>query len=195
MGTVGIAVLSALGGMFCLGLLAGLVVLIYVALGLRKALATAATQNQAVYAETRTLIAGYQAEMKAVTEAAKSSFQSLRQEMKAILEEHRKQMQTGIDKINAEALTGAAARSIQACIRIEKAASVIATLFTEGQSRVTDEYPPEAFAPEEPTPSGKFYGPPSGFSVGMTSILDAEAEREQVETQQQSETFAGVEQS
>lgn len=172
MNTVGIVAISLLAGMFLLAMVAGLVLLIVLAMRLSRALDKSQKENAAVYAETRTALSGYQAEIKAAIDSAKASFSAIRTETKTILEEHRKQMQGGIEKINAEALQGAAARSIQACMRLEKVAVTMQSLFLDAETRPTHEYGAEDFAPEATT----FGGPPSAFSVGQTSAMDAEAE-------------------
>src|ERR1039457_3752439 len=123
MSIVGIVSLSILAALFLFLLLGGVAVLIWLALSLKRQLAAAKEQFTAVYAETGRLLAAHQAESNATIESAKSSFVAIRTEVRGLLEDHRRElaaileahraaMQAGIDKINAEALQGAAARSI-----------------------------------------------------------------------------------
>lgn len=187
MSTIGTVVISALIGMFALGLLIALGVLIYLAFDLRKALAASKEEKSSVYAETRAAIAGNQAEMKAILETGKSTFASIRAEVKtlledhrkqtkALLEEHRKATQAGIDKINAEALTGAAARTIQASQRLEKIATLLQQMILDTEPRATHEYGPEEYAPEQ-----RLGMPPSGFNLSTTAVLDEEVEQATVQ--------------
>lgn len=189
MSTIGMVVLSALLGMYLLGMLLGLGILIWLALKLRSDLQASKQEKDSVYAETKQVLAANQAEIKAILESGKSVFTSVRADTKALLEEHRKQtkaqleehrkgMQAGIDRINAEALSGAAARTIQACQRLEKIATLLQQLILETETRATNDYMDEAFAPEK-TLAGT---PPSGFNVSQTAALDAEVD--QVQTQQ-----------
>jgi molybdenum cofactor biosynthesis enzyme MoaA len=186
MSIVGIVSLSILAALFLFLLLGGVAVLIWLALSLKRQLAAAKEQFTAVYAETGRLLAAHQAESKATIESAKSSFVAIRTEVRGLLEDHRRElaaileahraaMQAGIDKINAEALQGAAARSIQACLRLEKAIGVLQQLFLETESRSTHEYGAEEFAPEEST----FGAPPSGFGLSPTAALDQQAQTEE----------------
>lgn len=195
MSTLGIVLISLLGGMFLVVLLASAAVLVYYAVALRKQQAELGRQATAVYAETHAMLAGQAAEMKAAVEAAKNSFQTVRQETKTILEghrenlkttleDHRAQMKTGIDKINGEALQAAAARSLEACMRLEKAAAVIQTLFLDNENRVAGEMADEEMAPEKT----RFHGPPSGYSVSQTATLDSQ---DDVVTAMAAEILAG----
>lgn len=191
MSTIGIAALSLFCGLFLALLLAGLSTLIWLALTLRKTLAAVSVEMKSVSFETRALLAQYQGEMVKQVESSKSSFGAVRTEIKTlleeqrqkthgILEEHRKQMQAGIDRINADALQGAAARAIQACLRLEKAVGVIQQLFLNGEERVTNQYGAEEFAPEEST----FGGPPSGYSQSQTARFDDSVEKVPEDTHQ-----------
>lgn len=186
MSTIGIVALSILAALFLFLLLGGVAIQVWQAFSLKRQLAGAKAEIDRVYAETERLLAAHQAESKSTIESAKSAFSAIRtevrglleshrQELGAILEAHRAAMQAGIDKINAEALQGAAARSIQACLRLEKAIGVLQQLFLDTESRSTHEYGPEEFAPEE----ASFGTPPTSFSVGQTAQLDEEAERGQ----------------
>ena len=177
MGTIGVIVISVLGGMFALAVLIGLILLLYLAWRLLQLLKQSQEQNQAVSHET-----------KSVLESAKSGFSSIRNETRTLLEEHRRQfgeilelhrkeMQQGIDKINAEALQAAAARSIEACMRLEKAVGIFQKLLLDNEERVTHEYGAEDTAPESST----FGGPPSGYSLSQTARLDAEAEQQEAQ--------------
>ena len=175
MNTVGIVALSVLGALFFFAMIAGVVTLIWLAWSLKKQTAALQEKTISVYAETGKLMAAYQAETKSTVESAKASFGAIRNEVRAQLEEHRRQMQAGIDKINAEALQGAAARSIQACLRLEKAIGVLQQMFLETETRSTHEFAPEEFAPEEST----FGPPPTGYSVGTAAQLDQQADAEE----------------
>ena len=175
MNIVGIVALSVLGALFVFALLGGAGVLIWLAWSLKKQTAALQEKTASVYAETKELMATYQAELKSVVESAKAGFGAIRKDVQAQLEEHRRQMQSGIDKINAEALQGAAARSIQACLRLEKAIGVLQQMFLETETRSTHEFAPEEFAPEEST----FGPPPTGYSVGTAAQLDQQADAEE----------------
>lgn len=113
----------------------------------------------------QTRAAGYEEALTALLAAQ-------RKEIAETLDGFRRQMQVAIDKINAEALTGAAARSIQACLRLEKVASILQQMFTDAEARSTHEYAPEEFAPEE----NRFGTPPSGYSVSQTARMDEEVD-------------------
>ena len=186
MSVIGIVAISILAALFLFLLLGGVALLVWLAFTLKRQLAEAKEESTAVYAETGRLLAAYQAESKSAIESAKSSFSAIRTEVRGLLEDHRRElaatleahraaMQAGIDKINAEALQGAAARSIQACLRLEKAIGVLQQLFLETESRSTHEYGANEFAPEEST----FGTPPSGFGMGSTAALDQQAQDEE----------------
>ena len=179
MSTVGIVALSLLCGLFLALLLAGLGVLIWLAVNLRKTLAEVRAEMASVSKKTADTLTQYQGEMARQVESSKSALGAVRVEMAKLLEEnrkktdgilneHRRQMQGSIDKINAEALQGAAARAIQACLRLEKAVGVIQQLFLNSEERVTNQYGAEDFAPESST----FGGPPSGYSQSQTARFD-----------------------
>ena len=184
MNVIGVVAISLFCGLFLALLLAGLGTLIWLAVSLRKTLATVRAEMVSVSNETRGLLAQYQGEMAKQVESSKSSFGTIRTEMARLLEEnrkktdgilneHRRQMQGSIDKINAEALQGAAARAIQACLRLEKAVGVIQQLFLNSEERVTNQYGAEEFAPEE----SAFGGPPSGYSQSRTARFDEQVEQ------------------
>ena len=186
MSVIGIVAISILAALFLFLLLGGVALLVWLAFTLKRQLAGAKAESASVYAETGRLLAAYQAESKSAIESAKSSFSAIRTEVRGLLEDHRRElaatleahraaMQAGIDKINAEALQGAAARSIQACLRLEKAIGVLQQLFLETESRSTHEYGANEFAPEEST----FGTPPSGFGMGSTAALDQQAQDEE----------------
>jgi hypothetical protein len=174
MSTIGIVVISILGGMFGLALLAGVVLLIWLAWDLRKALAVAQKENLAVYQETRAALTAHQQEMKSVFESARNGFASIRNETKSLLENHQNVMQTQIAKINAEALAGTIARMIEVCLRLEKGIAIFQKMIFDNETRVTNEYGPEEFAPENTT----FGGPPSGFSLSQSGKHDVETDQE-----------------
>lgn len=190
MNVIGIVSLSLLCGLFLALLIGGLATLLWLAVKLRR-------EVSQMTAAMQTLIAGNHAEMKSSIESAKASFSSIRTEMKTVLdthnkstrsmlEEHRKQMKEGIDKINAEALIGASARAVQACQRLENAAGIIQKLFLDANDVPTGRgYAPEETAPENTT----FGGPPSAFSLSQTSAMDAEVEQAEMEQNQQTVLF------
>jgi hypothetical protein len=156
-------------------LIGGVVTLVWLAWNLKIQMGAAQKEIASVYAETGRIMGTYQAESKAAVESAKASFSAIRNEVRGLLEEHRKQMQDGIEKINAEALTSVAARLTQVCVRVEKAIAVLQQLIINGEPAPTTEYAPDAYAPEETT----FGPPPTGYGLGTTAKLDDEAEREQ----------------
>jgi len=185
MGTIGIVAISVIAALFLFTLLAGLAALVWLAWQLRRILGESQAKTTAVYAETEALLKGYQAESKSLLESAKTAFASIRNEVRStletqradlgvVLEHHRNQMQQGIDKINAEALQAAAARSIQACIRLEKVAVLLQQMFSDTEARVTNDYAPEEYAPEE-----RFGTPPTGYSVSTTAALDEQSQAEE----------------
>ena len=174
MSPIEIAVIAALAGMFGLLLLAGVFLLIWLAWDLRKALAGSQKENLAVYQETRAALTAHQQEMKSVFESARNGFASIRNETKSLLENHQNVMQTQIAKINAEALAGTIARMIEVCLRLEKGIAVFQKMIFDNENRVTNDYGPEDFAPENTA----FGGPPSGFSLGQSSQHDLEADKE-----------------
>ena len=189
MSVIGIVAISILAALFLFLLLGGVALLVWLAFTLKRQVAEAKAESASVYAETGRLLAVYQAESKSAIESAKSSFSAIRTEVRGLLEDHRRElaatleahrsaMQAGIDKINAEALQGAAARSIQACLRLEKAIGVLQQLFLETESRSTHEYGANEFAPEEST----FGTPPSGFGLAPTAALDQQAQEEEQQT-------------
>jgi len=186
MSTIGIVAISVIAALFLFILIAGLGALLWLAWQLRRLLLESQARSAAVYAETEKLLSGYQAESRSQLESAKSAFSSIRNEVRStlesqradlgvVLEHHRNQMQQGIDKINAEALQAAAARSIQACLRMEKVAGLLQQMFSETEARVTNDYGPEEFAPEE----SRFGTPPTGYSVGVTAALDEQNQFEE----------------
>jgi len=198
MSTIGVVAISLFCGLFLAVLLSGLGVLIWLAMNLRKALAALRLEAVSVSSETRAVLAQYQTELARQIESSKSSFGVIRNDMKALLDEHRKKttstleehrqkMQAGIDRINADALQGAAARAIQACLRLEKAVGVIQQLFLNTEEKVTHEYGPDEFAPEETA----FSGPPSGYMQSQTARYDEQVEQvRDPEESNQSELFA-----
>jgi hypothetical protein len=175
MSVIEIVVISVLCGMFGLAMVAGVAFLIWLAIDLRK------IQNK-----TQQAIEKNEQETKVIFDSAKSSFAAIRAETKAILEDHRKQTTVMLDEsrialtaairtINAEALTAAAVRCMEACQQLGKTISVFQRLILENtEQRTPNEYGPEEFAPERT----EFGGPPSNFSVGLNAATDAEAERE-----------------
>lgn len=182
MSVIGIVAISVLAALFLFVQLGGTTLQLWLGWQLRRGRTADQKEREIVYAETKNLLAGFQAETKATLESAKSGFASIRTEVRGLLEEHRKelaltleenrrQMQLGIDKINAEALQGAAARSIQAALRLEKIATLLQQMVLDTETRATHEYGPDEFAPEESI----FGAPPSGYSVSQTAALDDQA--------------------
>lgn len=191
MSTIGIVATSVICGIFCILLLLGIALLVWLAVKLHAAVKELKAENAAVQAETRTTLTAHQsqtaaamtvyhAEMKAVVDSSKASFTTIRNETKAMLEAGQQKMEDGIKKINAEALQSAAARSIEACLRLEKVIGIFQQLILNNEERVTHEYGPEDFAPESTT----FGGPPSQFSISENARLDAEAEQETASLQE-----------
>jgi hypothetical protein len=174
MSTIGIVVISVFGGMFGLALLAGVILLIWLAWDLRAALRKSQEENLAVYKETRAALTTNQQEMKSIFESARGSFTSIQKETKALLESHQQAMRTEIAKINADALAGTIARMIEVCMRLEKGIAIFQKMIFDNETRVTNEYGPEEFAPETTT----FGGPPSGFSLSQSGKHDVEADQE-----------------
>ncbi len=201
MNVIGVVAISLLCGLFLALLLAGLGTLLWLAVSLRKELKTLRDERESVSKETRAVLAQYQVEIAKQIESSKSSFGTIRTDMSRLLEEnrkktdgilneHRRQMQGSIDKINAEALQGAAARAIQACLRLENAVGVIQKLFLNSEERVTNEYGPEEFAPESST----FGGPPSGYSQSQTARFDEQVDQVRLpeEESPQADLFAAA---
>lgn len=197
MNEVGVVVISVLAGMFLLVLVAGLGYLVWIALDIRKSLVAINAEKSSVYAETGKFLAELRADLKSQVEAGRSSFSGIRTEMKTLMEEHRgktcslledhrketgamivaseKAMQVGIDKINAEALAGAAGRTLQACLRLEKVATILQQMMIDTEGRATHDYAPEEFAPET-----AFGTPPSSYNQSTTAALDEQVEQEVV---------------
>ena len=196
MSTVGVVALSILAAFVLFALLASIALLLWLAFSLKKTLASVEKLISSVHAETEKQLATHQSESKSVVESAKAGFSAIRTEVRGLLEDHRKEtrttsdeyrkelagildshrqeMKAGIDRINADALQGAAARSIQACLKLEKTVTLLQTMMLDTETRSTYEAGAEDFAPEEP----KFGTPPSGYGMGQTAMLDMEAERE-----------------
>lgn len=197
MSLIGIVAISVLAALFLFTLLAGLAVLIWLALRVRKEIASLS----AVYAETQKLLQSHQAESRTSIESAKSSFGAIRNEVKTALDgqqkaaeqalaDHqkaltvtldgfRREMQAAIAKINAEALQTVAVRLTQVCVRAEKAIGVLQQLILETEKSPGAQYGDEEFAPEEST----FGAPPSGYSRSQTARMDDEADVTQLAEQ------------
>lgn len=186
MGTIGIVAISVLAALFLFALLAAVGVLIWLAESIKRQLSESKQQNASVHAETARVLAAHQTESKGQLDSAKAAFAGIRTEVRTLLEsqqkelgatldEHRRQMNLGIEKINADALTSVAARLTQVCIRTEKAISVLQELILNTEKAPGGEYGAEEFAPEE----AAFGTPPSGFAVNRTAQLDAQADAEQ----------------
>lgn len=195
MNVIGIVAISVLAAIFLFALLGGVGVLIWLAIRLRRDLDAAQTKSTSVHAETEKLLAANQAEVKGSIEAARAKFDGIRSQIMAAIDDsrkavdtaqvaqtkalddvlavHRKEMQDGIDKINAEALTTVAVRLTQVCVRAEKAVAVLQQMILESEKSPGAEYGAEEFAPEE----NRFGPPPSGFSQSITARLDDEADR------------------
>jgi hypothetical protein len=195
MNVIGIVAISVLCALFGFAVLAAAGVLIWLAIRLRRELAEAKKQNESVYAETGKLLGANQAEIKGLIEGARSKFDGIRAQIQTVIEDsrkateaaqtaqgkalnevlatHRKEMQDGIDKINAEALQTVAVRLTQVCVRAEKAIGVLQQMILESEKAPGAEYGAEEFAPEE----NQFGPPPSGFSRSVTARMDDEADR------------------
>ena len=200
MQTVGIVAIALLAGLFLALLLLGLGILLWLAFRLRQQTAEVAARQSAVQTETAALLEKSHAEilrlnqehaarLKSEVESAKAGFVTIRndvqtawtEQMNAIsvmLVEHRREIQAGIDRINAEALQTAAARNLKAVTGLEKMVALLQQMMLESYTpKPGTEYGAEEYAPEEPTRFGT--PPPTGFSVSETARLDEEAEAEQ----------------
>lgn len=195
MNIIGIVAISVLAALFLFALLGAAAALVWLALRLRRELAEAQKQNMSVHTETAKVLAANQTEVKSLIEGSRSKFDGIRAQIQTTIEEsrkatdaaqveqakalnevlatHRKEMQVGIDKINAEALQTVAVRLTQVCIRAEKAISVLQQMILDSERAPGAEYGAEEFAPEE----NKFGPPPSGFSRSTTARMDEEADR------------------
>jgi len=204
MSLVGIVAISVLAAIFLFALLSGLGLLIWISFQTKKVLAATQADLKSVSIETRQVIAQnwadtkttlqqFESEHKSQIEAAKSAFGGIRNEVRTLLdgyqkelgttlEKHRGQMQSGIDKINAEALVSVAARLTQVCLRAEKAVAVLQEMMLDTEARATHDYGPNDYAAEEST----FGAPPSGFGISRTSSLDEQVIREEIDA------FAGA---
>jgi hypothetical protein len=195
MNVIGIIALSILCALVVVALLGAAGVLIWLAMRLRRELVEVQRQNASVYAETGKLQVATRDEIKIAIEGARSSFHGIRAQIQTVIEDsrkatdaaqveqgkalnevlatHRKEMQVGIDKINAEALQTVAVRLTQVCVRAEKAIGVLQQMILESERAPGAEYGAEEFAPEET----RFGPPPSGFSQSVTSRMDDEVDR------------------
>lgn len=200
MNTVGIVILSILGGALLLALLLGIGLLLWKAFESARLFRELSALLLSVQTETRALLATSQSEIKAVNEqhagrmkaefdSARAALNTLRadvrnawvEEVRAIhgaLQDHRKEIAASIEKINAEALQTAAARSVDAVRKLEKTVEFLQKMLLEAGERPGKEYGPEEYAEEEEQQSGTFRTPASQFSVGATARLDREAEEE-----------------
>lgn len=198
MSVFGIVAASILSALFLFALLACAALAAWQGWQNKRLLSAAQRETEQVYAETKSLLVANQAETKATIESAKGAFGAIRTDVRALLEDHRKeirvtieefrkelaatldghrqQTQTAIDKINAEALVSVAARLTQVCLRAEKAVVLLQSLVLDTEARVTNEYGPNDFAPED----SPFGTPPSGYSVSQTAALDEQSGREEV---------------
>lgn len=198
MNELGIIAIALAAGAFCVLLLLGLAVLLWVAFENRKqATAFAGIQND-LRAEMRGVLEKSQSEMlkastehaarlRAELESAKSAlgktqaqvaaaWEKIEKDLSATLESHRKEMREEIEKINAEALQAAAVRSIHAVRELEKVVTLLQKLMLEAGEKPGSEYGPEEYATEDnPT----FGTPPTGFSVSPVTRLDEEAQQEE----------------
>lgn len=195
MNTIGIIAVSALAALFLFALLAAVGLLVWLAFRLRRELTEAQKQNASVHTETAKVLAANQAEVKTLIEGSCSKFDGIRAQIQTAIEDsrkatdvaqveqakalnevlatHRKEMQVGIEKINAEALQTVAVRLTQVCIRAEKAIGVLQQMILDSEKSPGAEYGAEDFAPEE----NRFGPPPSGFSRSTTARMDEEADR------------------
>ena len=202
MSTIGIVALSILAAMFLFALLGGVALLLWLAWRQKQQQDAAEKENRSVYAWTEKTMAANQSEIKSMLESAKASFTAIRNEVRTqqethekslnrslqeyrkelndLLEDHRRQMQHGIEKINADALSSVAVRLTNVCIRTEKAIGILQQLVLESEKSPNTEYAPEAFAPED----SQFGAPPSGYGRSTTAHLD-----DQVDMVAQQELF------
>jgi hypothetical protein len=164
-----IFIVALFAGLFLAVLVAGLITVIWSALGVKAAAKTLATE-----------LRGFQAENAKVHESARSNFAAIRQEMRealklysadttAILEAHRAQMGTMIENINGAGL-GVAARGITDATR--KLTQIAVTLQDLLVAR--EEVEETGEAAEQYAPAGA-----SIYAVSSTSALDAEAQVEE----------------
>lgn len=198
MSTVGIVVIALAAGAFLILFLLGLALLLWKAFESQRLMRELRAVLAAVQAETAALLEKSQTELKTLTEthanrlraeleSAKAALTRLHADVRSawveesrslstILAEHRQQIGAAIDKINAEALQAAAARSIAAVQKLEKVVGILQKMMLEAGERPGVEYGPEEFAPEA---DGRFGTPVSAYSVGATARLDEEAAAEE----------------
>ena len=153
-------IVSLLAGMFLLAIAFGIGILAWLAWDVRRLLKAAQEDN----ASTR--------------EDLEEKIEQCEENTKLALKNASDAINRAVEKINAEALKSAAVRCFEACTRLEKTVSVLQKLILENTDRRPQEqYGPEDYAPEEK----EFSGPPSGYGLGTTSRLDAEALAEEAE--------------
>jgi len=174
MSTLEIVILSVFGGAAALAAMAGIAVLIWIALHLRKALEMSHKESLLVFNEARAQVAQNQAEMKATFESARNTFLALRSDMTKTLDLHQTAMREVVARINADAITQNISRMIAVCQRLENGINIFTKLLFENQERGSEVYAPEQTAPE----TAEFGGPPSNFSISQSAQYDADAERE-----------------
>lgn len=195
MNTIGIVATALVAGAFLILLLLGLGLLLWKSFTLAQQMREAENQRAIVQVETAKTLDRYQTEIKALTEAhanrlksdlesTKAAMNAIRAEIRstwveqtqalnALLSEHRKEMGEAIDKINAEALQSAAARTITAVKKLEDAVGILQTMYLEASAREREHYADDDYAEET---TGPLRTPTSQYSVGTTARLDAEAE-------------------
>ncbi len=198
MSLVGIIATSVLAALALFALFAGIGILIWLALRIRK-------ENTQVSIETKALLT----DSRAAVESAKGTFTSIRNEVKTITEgqqkaadsaliAHQKALTATLDtfrldinaaigKINAEALQTVAVRLTQVCVRAEKAIGVFQQLILDTEKSPHFDGGPEDTAPE----NAPFGGPPSSYSLSQTAKLDQEADM-QTEAERFTESPAEV---
>ncbi len=196
MSTVAIVLLALAAGAFLILLLGALGICIWAALHIQRGQRELKAERLAVQTETAATLNSHAAKIKAEVDSAKASFTAIRNEIRsawieetrslnALLVEHRAEMAKAIDKINAEALQAAAARSIAAVQKLERSVGILQKMMLEAGERPGEEYGPEEYAPES---GDKFGTPVSQYSLGAVARLDeAAAAEERAET----ETSAG----
>lgn len=189
MNTVGLVLLSVLGGFLLLAFLLGLGLLLWKAFQAARLFDELTALVTAVQAETRAINEQHANRMKAEFDAARSALTTLRAEVRsswieetrsihAALQEHRREIAASIEKINAEALQTAAVRSIEAVGKLEKAVTFLQKMLLEAGERPGQEYGPDEYAPEEEQ-HGPFRTPASQFTLGAAARLDQEAQAEE----------------
>lgn len=151
MNSAGIVVLALLGGALVVLLILGMIVLAWGLWVVWKE----------IKADQR-LREAQAAEVKATTDATKSSYASIKAEMtrqqEAFLKETRQliegvsaKMEESVGRINAQALEAASTRGLQACIRMERVAVAMQKLLLTVDTLEENHLAPEEYAPDDNT--------------------------------------------